>query len=145
MLMNKDNKFKFFSNHNLNFIYLFDEDFRFFELFNIDKCFLFLDDKVFKKHYVSRFEKILRCYHHAYFFNEETGVHYDQFEVFDNNKRKLMSCPFEIKFIEVTLQAKGPVSMPFHSRSCDKVGLEGDVLSLDGLIKDDLDMLDLGR
>lgn len=130
----KDNKFKFFSNRNLNFIFVFAEDYDLFQVPCLHKYYIFLDDKLFKKTKVTHFEKILRCYNHAYYFNESKGLYYDQFESFNGSQRILLSCPYELELKECRLQNKSILSTPFHSRAQDSLGLKGDFLSFDSEI-----------
>lgn len=128
-MKHKDNKFKFFSNPNLNFIFVLAEDYDLFQVPCLQKYYIFLDDKVFKKAKLSHFEKILRSYHHAYYFNEATGLYYDQFESFNGNQRAFLSSPFELELKECRLQKQFIMTLPFHSREQDNIGLKGEFLS----------------
>lgn len=123
-----NNKFKVFANANLKFIYVFDEEFEIFKIPELWACYLFLEDSYFKQNHVTRFEAVLRSYYHAYYFNEKSGLHYDQFEVFQNDKRCILSCPYELALKEVKLQKSIFSTFPFHARSCDLSGLDGDFL-----------------
>lgn len=127
--VNKEGRFKFFSNNLLNMIYVFEEDFAVFKILELWRYVIFLDDHCFKKQKVTRFERILRSYYHAYYFNHNTGLHYDQFEVFRNKKRILFSCPYELGLKKIKLEKNHIHLPPFHARSGDLYGLEGDFLS----------------
>lgn len=130
----KDSKFKFFSNCNLNFIFVLAEDYNLFRVPLLHKYYIFLDDKVFKKTKVTHFEKILRCYHHAYYFHEQACLYYDQFESFRGCQRTILSCPYELELTECKLYNRSIMSLPFHSREQDMLGLKGDFLSFDSEI-----------
>lgn len=125
-------KFKFFSAQNLNLIYVYGEDFDLLNCPGLDAYFIFLDDRFFKKKKVCLFEKILRSYWHAYYFNQASGLHYDQFEIFKEEKRTLLSCPYQLNFKKVSLKRHQINFSPYHSRALDWYGLEGDFLTKQG-------------
>lgn len=132
-------KFKFSSIQNLNLIYVYEEDFALLNYSGLEACFIFLDDRFFKKKKVCLFEKILRSYWHAYYFNEASGLHYDQLEIFKEEKRILFSCPHQLNFKKVPLQRHGINFSPYHSRALDWYGLEGDFLTKHKSVLSELD------
>lgn len=127
--VNKEGQFKFFSIGSLNIIYIFDHSFKLLDTPELWRYAIFLDDKIFKKQKVTRLEAILRSYYHAYYFNHDQGLHYDQFEVFNNKERSIVSCPYELELKKIKLEKRYIQRPPFHGRATDGYGLKGDFLS----------------
>lgn len=90
--------------------------------------FIFLDDRIFNNRHLSAEEMLLRN-RGAYYFNYREGFFYDQFEVFQGNKRTIFSKPFIIEVKSILLEQEFFETIPFHSRALRSKGLYGDLLS----------------
>jgi hypothetical protein len=103
---------------------------------------LFLDDRVFNQDRVKPFEKALRTNHHAYYYCLDQGIHYDQFEIFQDSKRIRASAFLELSLEPVSLQMQQFTSFPFHRRAQDSQGLRGDFLSFSQHHKESIKVLE---
>lgn len=89
-----------------------------------------LDDRFFNQDQLKKGERFLRSLKNAYYYRVHENLIYDQFEIFKNKERILLSRPLALNFNHVERVVHSFKTQPFHSRSHAFWGLGGDVLDL---------------
>jgi hypothetical protein len=124
-------KVQIFKINNLNIVYLSHPIWELLAWAQAEQVYWFLNDAVFNKNYLTRFEYVLRNNYCAYYYSKERGLHYDQFEIFTKNGRCRGSAPYELQLKEIVLESQQSFqSFPFRQRVQGKAGLKGEFLSL---------------
>jgi hypothetical protein len=123
-------KFQILKIKGWNFVYLKSQDWSFFNKYQSNGILYFLDDRLFNQKKISLFEQSVRKLKNTYYYSEKFRSHYDQFEVFEQNRRFILSSKLEIQFQKIPTKAQFFLTPPFHYRGQEKSCLLGDVLSL---------------
>ncbi len=90
--------------------------------------YVFLCDKTFNQTQTTFFERCMRNRFHAYYFSSSSGLHYDQFELFQGPKRQILSSPLELELKPIFLRKIIWPFWPFSQRASRFMGISGDFL-----------------
>lgn len=126
--MNQSIKQKVIGNNIFNCIYVKNKDWQILSSPKSEKIY-FIHDSLWKDPSNHEFLIALRQERKAYYFSEESNIHYDCFEIFFNNTRAFSSHPVKIFFIKSRCHKISFITQPFYSRSSEEEGLQGDFMT----------------